>query len=69
MILPERKDYEQISIYNFNHFAVYEPEKQKICEYLLQIYSFLEYVELTKKIMTFLKLAKPFLAKIMGSEL
>jgi hypothetical protein len=35
----------------------------------LQIYSFLEYVELTKKIMTFLKLAKPFLAKIMGSEL
>lgn len=69
MILPERKDYEQISIYNFNHFAVYEPEKSKICEYLLQIYGFINYSELVKKIMAFLKLVKPFLARIIGSEL
>lgn len=35
----------------------------------MQIYGFIEYYELTKKIMAFLKLVKPFLAKIMGSQL
>ena len=33
----------------------------------MQIYGFFEYYELTKKIMAFLKLVKPFLARIMGS--
>lgn len=30
MFVHHKLDYQQISLYSFNHFAVYEPDKQKI---------------------------------------
>lgn len=68
MLLHHQVEYQQISIYSFNHFAVYEPDKQKICSYLLEVYRFKHPDEMANKIMKFMKLIKPFLAKVMGSE-
>lgn len=43
LLVHHGKEVQQISIYSFNNFTVFEPDHQKICFHLLQVYKFKEY--------------------------
>ncbi len=58
-----------ISVYQFNNYAIVEPDKRRVCEYLLQIYKVKEYSEISQKILGFLKITRPFFERVMGSEM
>lgn len=68
MFVHHKLDYQQISLYSFNHFAVYEPDKQKISEYLLLAYRFKDSSDTANKLIRYLRFVKPILERIMGSE-
>lgn len=69
MLVYHGKEVEQISPFNFVNFAVIEPDRERICEWLLHLYRFKKYQEISTRIVKFLKIVKPFLNRAFGSEL
>lgn len=69
MLVYHGRKIEQISIYNFNNYAVIEPEREKICEWLLHLNGFKNYVDLSARIISFLRISRPFMNKALGNEL
>lgn len=69
MLIHHGNHVEQISPYSFINFYVIEPDRERICEWLLRLYGFNSYQDLTLRIIKFLKVVKPFLNRALGSEL
>ena len=56
-------------MHSFNSFVVYEPEREKICSYLMEVYHFKQSEELALRLNRYLKTVEPFLDQVMGSQL
>ena len=69
MLVNHQPQYEKISMFKYHNYSMVEPDHKKICEYLLQMYRFRDWEELSKKILSYLKTIKPLMENIMGSHL
>ena len=61
MIVNHQPEYEKISMFKYHNYSMVEPDHKKICEYLLQMYRFRDWEELSKKILSYLKTIKPLM--------
>lgn len=58
---------EKVSVYQFDSFALSEPNYKKVCEWLLQVNNFVEWEHLSARLVAFLETIFPFLQRVMGS--
>jgi hypothetical protein len=60
---------QQLSPRGFYNFSLCEPDHHKIATILLQLMDFKQHSHLATKLVKFLKAVRPFLDRVMGSDL